>query len=158
MNDKVAPATGAPPAGRFRPRPTRPLGVLEHEGWLLKRYEIRADARPVDPAAHAAAVATIRAEIPPATDGHRLGFTILHRGEEMMWLLVELWHADILHLHMFSAPLDDPTAFAKAPPALVGCVWELAVVQHEREAYVAHVLNPPDGPDERAYLEDMVVL
>jgi hypothetical protein len=33
-----------------------------------------------------------------------------------------------------------------------GCVWELAVVEFERRAWLADVLARPEGPDLAAYL------
>jgi hypothetical protein len=35
----------------------------------------------------------------------------------------------------------------------VGCVWELAVLEHERAAWVRHMLTPAE-PDLAAYLAD----
>ncbi|WP_420626789.1 hypothetical protein [Candidatus Poriferisodalis sp.] len=55
--------------------------------------------------------------------------------------------------------LDDPTSFEPVPPGgPTACVWELAVHAHERDAFVVHVLNPPDGPDYDAYLADTLTV
>ena len=35
----------------------------------------------------------------------------------------------------------------------VGCVWELGVLEHERTAWIRHVLAP-DRPDLAGYLAD----
>ena len=55
---------------------------------------------------------------------------------------------------MLSDPVRyGPLSFEPVPPGgPTACVWELAVHAHERDASVAHVLNPPDGPDYDAYL------
>ena len=37
------------------------------------------------------------------------------------------------------------------------CVWDLAVLWHEREAYVRHVLGPAQGPDIERYLSERLV-
>jgi hypothetical protein len=40
------------------------------------------------------------------------------------------------------------------PTPAIACVWELAVLDHERRAWVRHVLARPHGPDAGAYLRD----
>jgi hypothetical protein len=36
----------------------------------------------------------------------------------------------------------------------IGCVWELAVLEHERAAWVRHILSPAT-PDLDGYLNDL---
>lgn len=39
---------------------------------------------------------------------------------------------------------------------LAMCVWELQVIQHEREAWLRHVLTPSGRHDVPAYLADVL--
>ena len=140
--------------GRHQPRPTRFTGVLEAGGWRLKRYEITLDGGPVAADVDRAVVATLAAELPPG-DGDDVGFVVVHVGAEAVWLLADLWAGDILSQHTFTAPLGAPTRFARVPfGGPTACVWELVVHAHERDVYVAHVLDPADGPHREAYLDD----
>ncbi len=50
-------------------------------------------------------------------------------------------------------PDDDMTHFMVLDRRWIGCVWELAPLVHERDAWVRHMLAP-DQPDLDAYLAD----
>lgn len=140
--------------GRHQSRPTRFTGFLESGGWRLKRYEITLDGEPVPADVDRAVDATLAAELPPG-DGDDVGFLVVHVGAEAVWLLADLWAGDILSQHTFTAPLGATTRFARVPSGgPTACVWELVVHAHERDVYVAHVLDPADGPHREAYLAD----
>ena len=145
--------------GRFEPRPTRPTGVLTVNSWQLKSYEITLDAAPISGKIIDAATSCLAAALPQASLEAAVGFVIVHHGSEQVWLLADRWHGDVACQHTFFAPLNDPTSFEPVPQGgPTACVWELAVHAHERDAFVAHVLNPPDGPDYDAYLVDTLTV
>lgn len=54
---------------------------------------------------------------------------------------------------MLGCPDRDPTHFVPVERPWIGCVWELPPIQHERDAWVRHLLAP-DTPDLDAYLVD----
>lgn len=141
----------------FAPRPTRAAGVSEHGGRRLKRYEITVDGAAVDPDVIAAAARILDASA-RAEDVRAVGFAVLHVGLDAVWLLSAHWRDDILHQTMHSAPLDSPTELVPVTTGgPVGCVWELAVHAHERDAWIRHGLEPEAGPDLDAYLADVMV-
>ena len=144
--------------GRFRTRPTRPIGVWSVNGWRLKAYEITLDGSSVDAAVLGGVSALLADELPPPeTDD--VGFVIVHHGEEQVWVLADLWSGDIISQHTFCADLDTPTNFRRVPAGgPTACVWELAVHAHEREAFINHVLDPAAGPDVAGYLDDTVTI
>lgn len=145
--------------GRFEPRPTRSTGVLTVNGWQLKSYEITLDAAPISKEVIDAATSCLAVALPEAGSETAVGFVVMHLGSEQMWLLADRWHGDVACQHTFFAPLDDPKNFTAIPAGgPTACVWELAVHAHERDAFVAHVLNPPDGPDYDAYLADTLTV
>jgi hypothetical protein len=47
----------------------------------------------------------------------------------------------------------DPTHFIPIGKPFAGCVWELAVLEHERASWVSHLLAPAQ-PDLAAYLAE----
>ena len=144
------------PVQAFRPRRTRSLGVQETQGWSLKWYAINVDPEPIDEEIVEAAQQLVANAIPAADVDPAVGFVIVHRGEEAVWLLPAVWREDILHQRMYKAPLSDPTRFEEvAPEGPSGCVWELVVHAHERDAFVDHVLSGARGPDVAAYLSDV---
>jgi hypothetical protein len=145
------------PVQAFRPRPTQPLGVEEIQGWSLKWYAINVEPEPIDQEIVEAAKELVATAIPVADVDPAVGFVIVHRGEEAVWLLPALWRGDILYQRVFGAPLSDPTRFKEVggPDGPTACVWELVVHAHERDAFVAHVLSGARGPDAAAYLRDV---
>ncbi|RZS34325.1 hypothetical protein EV193_109112 [Herbihabitans rhizosphaerae] len=61
----------------------------------------------------------------------------------------------VLHCRLAYATLDDPTKFTPLDERLIGCVWELPALAHERSAWVRHVLER-DSADVDGYLADVL--
>jgi hypothetical protein len=146
-------------SGRFESRPTKPFGMMAVNGWKLKAYQITLDDRPIAMEVIEAAGAILGDALPePLATGEGVGFVILHRGADAIWLLADLWNGDTLHQYTFSTSHDAPHSFFPIPVGgPTACVWELSVHSHERDAYVEHILDPSSGPDIHAYLSDVRV-
>jgi hypothetical protein len=119
--------------------------------WRLKLYGL---ARP-EHGVRAELIETTRAlagESLPAVDGkhHGAAFAIAH---DARWpiALVYWWH-DMNEIHSRIYVGSDPDRLAPAPPTAFGCVWELAIVESERRAWIEEVIGNPDGPDLDAYM------
>jgi hypothetical protein len=54
---------------------------------------------------------------------------------------------------VLGCPDRDPAHFVRLDRSLIGCVWELPPILHERDAWVRHMLAP-DRPDLAGYLAD----
>jgi hypothetical protein len=137
----------------YEPRKTDMIGISVRRGWRMKDYVITASASPLAPEVITAANELLDERLPPADVSPALGFSILHRGKEAIWLLADLWRGDILYQRLYSTELDAPLRFelveAEGPMA---CVWELAVHSHERDAFIAYILSRPSAPDVDGYL------
>lgn len=143
----------------YRPRPVRPLGVREVGGWRLKAYGIAARADAPRPALVDAVWRAAAELLPdPGADGvHGLGFVVAHDARPACFALIDWWVRGYdLYQRYLRAPLDRPDRLAVLTTPTVGCVWELAVVQHERDAWIRHVLRRPAEPDVDAYLADVL--
>ena len=57
-----------------------------------------------------------------------------------------------MHQRIYVSPKDEPTACTPVDDQPAGCVWELAIVDFERRAWIEDVLSNPDGPDLERYL------
>ncbi|MEM7480926.1 MAG: GNAT family N-acetyltransferase [Acidobacteriota bacterium] len=150
-------AQSAPVAGGYAPRPVTPLGVDLWEGWSIKLYSLSADGSPAPDEQVEEARRRVRSTLPEgAQDDGRFGmaFALLHAGTEANWLLVDWWtEGGILRQRLLAAPLDRPLEYQAVHNAdLHACVWEMAVIDHERRAWVETVMANPDGPDFGAYL------
>jgi hypothetical protein len=140
----------------YRPRPIRPLTPIEDRGWRLKVYGISYGRQTPRTELEAAARAAIVRLLPtPAVtpDRYGVGFAGIHDGRGACFVFVDWWAAENeLHHRVLISPADTPAALEFAPEAPIACAWDLAVICHERQAWVESVLVDPAGPDLDAYL------
>ena len=138
------------------------LPAFDAGGRRLKRYHVTADPGGIDPAVRKAADAILPGLLPEPDGTPAAGFVVLHRGgDDGAYLNVYCWTWDnALHFGAAAAgqpflgcPDRDPTHFVRLERPLIGCVWELPPILHERDAWVRHVLTP-DHPDLDAYIAD----
>jgi hypothetical protein len=128
---------------------------MERAGWAVKVIGITADGELPDNTEVAAAVRSAHSLLPqPARTEKRPGdaFLIVHRGAEALWAIVGSWERDVLYQRLLRADPGTVT-FRRVPPdGPTACVWELLAIDHERRAWVAHVLERPADPDLAGYL------
>jgi hypothetical protein len=143
----------------FSQRFLRAGGVVPVGGWHVKQYLVTVTEQPVEAAVVAAAEAYLPKLLPEATAADttpRVAFSVLHKGADAVWLNLYSWvYDEIIHCRAANAGLDAPTAFAPLTEPLIGCVWELPALVHERSAWVRHGLAP-ERPDVDAYLADVL--
>jgi hypothetical protein len=144
----------------YAPRRMGSIGQWQIAGFAIKAHAIQRDPA-FSPGLLAADVAqAAKQQTEAALDAARgedgnysLGFCIVHAGAEANWLLVHWWKGGgILCQKLFRAPLTAPCEFAPVASSLMACVWELVVINHERDAWVRHMLQPRPAPD--GYLAD----
>jgi hypothetical protein len=120
----------------------------EEEGRRVKLYGIAAEGeRPRDELVDAT-VAQIGRQIPADS----VGFAIAHDAADGCFALFD-WFANgnEIHQRMLSARRERPSALSDHESSAIGCVWELAVTDHERRAWLRHVLQ---NGDLEAYVAD----
>ena len=150
-----------PAREQHRPRSISYLDMDELSGWQVKFYGIARQGDQPRPDLVQAAIRMASQALPtPARrlggsgpDRYGLAFCIVHDASDRCFVLYDWWVAENeLRQRMFSAPLDAPDALVPHPTDAIGCVWELAVTDFERRAWLQHVLVNPGGPDVDAYL------
>jgi hypothetical protein len=135
-------------------RPITFLTTHDIDGWKIKTYcTSPLGAQPLMAARRRAADT-----LPPRPDrvgAFGVGFLIVHQTTDTCFALVDWWvREDQLHQRVFAAPLDRPADFEPLLAPVVGCVPALGVIDHERQAWLRHVLANPAGPDIDGYLSD----
>jgi hypothetical protein len=149
-------------AEAYATRPVRFLDLLAFDGWRLKLYGIAyRGERPVEALVDAAvAAAQERLPRPAVTDDrYGVGFVCAHDGRGANFVFVDWWaDENELHHHTWLSSKDDPGTLQPTDPPedFIACAWDLAVICHEREAWVRHVLAREGGPDLDAYLADQL--
>jgi hypothetical protein len=134
------------------------LGIWCWRDWRLKRYGIAYGGdKPDDELVAAAEEAATRALPDPAltVDRYGVGFLGIHEGRGGNFVFVDWWEQENeLHHHVFFSTPEEPALLrAAGADDPIACAWDLAVIAHERSAWVQHVLAA-DVPDADAYLAD----
>lgn len=125
-------------------RPVRPLGTRKAAGHLVKVYALEAPGRRVSErdAEAALGIAAGHLELGPLRGSLGLAVLIVHAGGDGDYLLVHTWiEGDMADLAIFAGPAGEPAALRPGRVGLSPCVWEAAVLAHEREAYSRQVLD-----------------
>lgn len=141
----------------FLPREILPLPLFSRNGWLLKRYAIIASGRNFDDAvASAAALEAIKrlpkaGQITAEDDNHGVGFQIVHFADTAVVSPVFYWQwgSVLAHIGQLRAPWTRPAEFDDGVGEVVGCIWEMEIVQYEMEAWKAAMLADQRAPEER---------
>lgn len=127
-----------------------------HAGLLtLKTYLIRANGRVAPAARITEAQAHLVSGLAHADGGsthHGLGFAVLHLGPDSDRLLVGWWvNGD--SLCQYQARSDRGRgAFQPVTGPFLGSVWEMAVLLHERRAWIEAMMRA--SPEQHAYLSN----
>lgn len=140
----------------YIPRRTRFIELFELVGWKVKLYGITLDPSTDTSRAVSALKSVVESCLPqPAHTSARYGaaFAIFHTARDANYFLVDWWtEENVLQHRLYRAPLDEPHAHEDfAPSGAVACVWELRVIEYERDAWVKHVLSHGENPDLASY-------
>lgn len=142
----------------YKKRPIRYLGLVQEAGWKLKMYGIaynRAQPRAelIDSAKMFAGQILPQ---PAVTDSrYGVGFIGVHDGRNGNFIFIDWWvnENELVH-HVYTSPSEHPTRLQYGfPSGVVACAWDLALIAHERQAWVDCVLANIHGPDFDAYFD-----
>jgi hypothetical protein len=143
----------------FSERYLRPGGVVPIGDWRVKQYLVTVTSAVLDGATVSAATAYLPKLLPSSAGADatpRVAFSVLHKGVDAIWLNLYAWvYGEILHCRAANAPLTAEPVFTPLTEPLIGCVWELPALVHERSAWVRHGLRP-DSPAVDPYLADFL--
>ena len=138
----------------YAPRSYRDGGIIEIGTSRFKFYLVDASDDLLDRGEAERAVRRYARACPHVwtIDDSAYGHIIVHRGTEATWLLVHWWiGGGILRGLMARSPVG-AWSFEPTDASLVGCVWELKVVEHERRAWMRHMMKAQ--PDIAGFLAD----
>lgn len=128
----------------------------------VKTYRIAELGVTIDPDVLTAAIDHLPALFPPDDGRPAATFAVVHRSGDAVYLNAYSWVWDNVLFCRTAASGREPalgvdtatlTSFDELKQPLIGCVWELAVLEHERSAWVRWMLAT-DSPDLDGYLAD----
>lgn len=137
----------------YEDRPIRFAGLREPAGWAIKVYEVWMRAARFEPDRFAQGEAMALRALPdaPAPGRPGVGFLILHQGRGMDYAVLAWWDRENeLPTRVF---VDEGAGWRSAVTESF-CVWDMQIMNAERDAYVRHVLADPRHGDLAAYLAD----
>ncbi|MEU9705951.1 hypothetical protein [Streptomyces sp. NPDC047981] len=142
-------------------RTARAWGAREAGGQLVKVYAIEAPGRTVGEAELAPALRIAADQLALGRRSGALGLAvlILHAGGDGDYVLVHSWiEGHMSELAIWTGPAGRPEELRPGRAGLAPCVWEAAVLAHEREAFVRQVLDGSGTNAERvaAWASDVV--
>lgn len=143
---------------RYQRREVRKLALAENKGWRLKRYAIVADGRTLDPLAIDAATQGALERLPKAgmlldaEENHGIGFQIFHFAEQIPLVSpVFYWKSGsvLFNAHQMRSYSDTPYKIEDGVRDVVGCIWEMELVNFEVQAWRDTVLREGTDPENR---------
>jgi hypothetical protein len=133
------------------------------DGRAVKRYHISRDAEPIRPDWEQNAYALLPDMLAPQDGTPPAAFTVLFRSGAGLHLNAYSWYWDnVLYakfatggVPLLGSPDEDPGNLVPLELPVIGCVYELDVLVHERSAWIRHMLMA-EQPDMAAYLSDVM--
>lgn len=149
---------GIPAAYEHRPKRIAAGAAIEPTGAVLKWYVLYPQSQPVPEKIVSLARARLTAT---PLEARGLGFAILHRCEEDFYFLIvctwrnsnELWESVLYKDGEAMQSFERFPREAAHKPTF--CVWELAAVWHEQQAWLRFLATARDVPAARAWLRNV---
>lgn len=142
---------------QFRARDVRGLPSLTDQGWTLKRYAILAHDRHYDDAIASAAGTEALRRLPKAgtlddtTGNHGVGFQLVHFAETAVVspVFYWCWGSVLANISQIRADWNAPTDFQGGAKDIIGCIWEMDIVNFEVQAWKTTLLQHDRHPADR---------
>lgn len=128
----------------YHERPTRFLGLRQVSGHLVKAYSLQAPGRAVTEQGidTAVRIAAAHLELGRARGSLGLAVLVMHAGGDGDYVLVHTWIEGLMSdLAVFTGPAGQPDQLRPGRTGLAPCVWEAAILAHERDAFSRHILG-----------------
>ncbi|MGW0732929.1 hypothetical protein [Streptomyces sp. NPDC002851] len=131
-------------------RAVRPLGPREIAGHLVKTYALEAPGRTITAPDVDTAIRVAEPQLGIQQGSLGLGVLIVHAGGDGDYVLVHSWiEGDMSSLGIFTGPRGRLDELRPGRVGLSPCVWEAAILAHERDAFTRHVLDGTEPLDRR---------
>lgn len=87
---------------------------------------------------------------------YKIATLIVHEANEGIFSILNWWvDENMLQNQVYLTSPEESAGFESiSDSGIAFCVWELAIVWHERNAWIKHVLKNPEKPQFEAYLTD----
>ncbi|MBX7174026.1 MAG: hypothetical protein K1X72_23850 [Pyrinomonadaceae bacterium] len=89
---------------------------------------------------------------------YKIAFLIVHEGRDGVWTLFNWWIGEnMLQSVTFYTSFDDANEFEETPQkGGMACVWELEIIDFERNMWIKYILKKAENPDFAGYLNQQL--
>jgi len=144
----------------YKPRTIKFIEIIEYTHWQFKLYGITMQEETLSQAL----IDEAKQQLPywiknsklTNLSTHGLGTLILHKGKEGCFAIINWWIDENMLQHFVYLKQATNNFELYSANGIITCVWELAVLWHERNAWVMHVLEKYEHPDKVAYLNQQL--
>lgn len=145
----------------YKPRPIRFLEIYACAGWRIKMYSISVKAEMVT----AEAITEAKKQLPgwlenskiTALKNYQIATLILHEGKEGCFAVLSWWvDENMLQLFAYLRLYGERQFHLLSDKGIVSCVWEMAILCFERNAWVEQILKRGKNPDFENYLQQQL--
>jgi hypothetical protein len=145
----------------YSPRTIRFVEIILHQGWQIKLYSISAQNAFVSIDNIEQAKKYLDQWLSKSTvyslPTYKIATLILHEGKEGCFAILNWWLDENMTQNYIYLKRQQDTVFELVSDrGMSVCVWEMAVLWHERNAWVKHVLMQHEQPNFIGYLADQL--
>ena len=148
----------------YKPRKIKFYQLLKIDDWSVKIYTITLNSNFESRQILESAIKELPLWIKNAQESvlktHKNAFLILHEGREGVWILMNWWtDGEMLETNVYFGDYATPNKIKDTmfkSKSLI-CTWELVVTNHERNAWVKHVLLNSNSPKFEDYSKDTLI-
>ena len=142
----------------YQHRSIRFLKVHQHQQWKIKIYSISHKNEFANNSLVMSAMENLEnwLKLSETTtfDTYHIAILMLHDARDYQFAIINWWIDENMLQH-YVYTLNKENQFELfSDNGIVTCVWELAVLCHERNAWVKHILMKNANPDWNSYLND----
>lgn len=144
----------------YTTRPIRFLEVYNYNDWQIKLYSISIHSEFVSKENIEKTKQQLdnwlsKSEVYDL-ETYKIATLILHEGKEGCFAIINWW-IDENMLQNFVYLMDVSNEYKLfSDNGITTCVWEIAIIWHERNAWVKHVLMKNENPDFQAYINEQL--
>lgn len=141
----------------YHTRPTRFLQIIDHREWKIKLYSISIKNERISQINIDEALGYLDEWLSKSKlydlENYKIATLILHEAKEGCYAIINWW-IDENMLQQFVYLKTGKEFELYSDRGIITCVWEMAVLWHERNAWIQHVLKKNENPDIGSYLND----
>jgi hypothetical protein len=144
----------------YQQRPVRFVEIYQHNDWQIKLYSISVKNEYVSEENVQKAKCHLESWLLKSSihdlETYKIATLILHEGKEGCFAIINWWIDENMLQNFVYLAEDGRDYELFSANGITTCIWEMAILWFERNAWVKHVLMKNENPDFNAYLNEQL--